>query len=58
MRFKRIICIFFVLLGCSGFSLEVLACENCTIPRLGREKGVVQSESLDKKWFFQYLYEQ
>lgn len=39
-------------------SKEVFACESCTIPDLGRNRGTTISESKDKKWFFKYLYEQ
>jgi len=32
------------------------ACETCTIPRLGKQKGDI-IESANKKWFFEYLFE-
>ncbi len=37
---------------------EIFACESCTIPNLGRNRGTVTTESKDKKLFFKYLYEQ
>ncbi len=33
------------------------ACESCTISRLGKDSGV-RSQSVDGKWFFEYLFEQ
>lgn len=32
------------------------ACELCTIPNIGKHRGVI-AESTDKKWFFKYLFE-
>jgi hypothetical protein len=40
------------------FPQETFACESCTIPNLGRNRGAVTTESKDKKWFFKYLFEQ
>lgn len=39
-------------------SKEALACEACTIPNLGRNRGTATTESKDKRWFFKYLFEQ
>lgn len=40
----------------SLFSEIVLACESCTIPRLGREKA--KSAEAQNKWFAEYIYEE
>lgn len=36
----------------------VLACEICTIPRLGRQEKLVATEDSDSKWFFEFLAEE
>lgn len=33
------------------------ACEMCTIPNLGRYKSSIVAETINKKWFFKYLFE-
>jgi hypothetical protein len=37
---------------------SVLACEICTIPRLGRQEKLVGGNNPDKKWYFEYLFEE
>ena len=54
--FLFIIGLFFLTIIIS--SKEIFACESCTIPNLGRNRGTVTTESRDKKWFFKYLFEQ
>ena len=46
------------LLTIIALSKEIFACESCTIPNLGRDRGTVTTESKNKKWFFKYLFEQ
>ncbi len=45
--------IVFILSGASA----LLACDSCSIARVGREDGRVFSESTDGRWFADYLYE-
>ncbi len=39
------------------FSNTVFACESCSIAGLGRNQRAARSDSPDKKWFANYLYE-
>lgn len=34
------------------------SCGSCVIPQLGKDDALIKSESRDKKWFFEYLFEQ
>ena len=36
----------------------VIACEVCTIPRLGRHENIISSTDADKKWFAHFLFEE
>jgi hypothetical protein len=35
----------------------VLACESCSLSRIGKQGGVIRSETQDKKWYVEYLFE-
>lgn len=41
-----------------GFPAPAVACEMCTLPRLGRDTGELQTEKGNKKWFAKYMFEE
>lgn len=59
--FNRKLCLV-VLVGVASVILveakNVLACEMCTIPRLGRQEKLIATEDSDSKWFFEFLAEE
>ncbi len=56
---RRTVIILSCLLMASGAaSRAAYACSTCTIGQLGKEGAVTSAESQDKKWYFEYLFEQ
>jgi len=58
MSFGRFYLLILLLILMLGFVGKAAACGTCTIPRLGKDESTVRTESHDKKWYFEYLFEQ
>lgn len=43
---------------CFAYTVEAFACGSCTIPRLGKDTAVTRAESKNKKFYFEYIFEQ
>ena len=49
----------FLIFGLLYLSLEnAIACEICTISRLGRQENLIEANEGKNKWFFEFLYEE
>jgi len=59
MLFQKFCSLILFLMILFAVSKPVAAsCGTCIIPRLGKEDTAVRAESGDKKWYFEYLFEQ
>lgn len=54
---KRAALFFIVSLFLLCASNSVLACDSCTVAKLGRNEASLISENKESKWFFKYLFE-